>query len=188
MNSISYIRSIPVLNCSCKSFPPFGLADSQDNGPQEATKNANAMKYLLLRISKTARKLKIRVTMKTSKSNPIGKAEHPVSLKIIFNFFTNSSRESEGSLSTWSFGSSGYDGCLSVGQKDSPKKCLLGQRESNWRIFPTIMAYCHLFISPLSNCLLYADSTTNLSRVYYLFSLKLVISCFTYVKIGYSGY
>ena len=121
--------------------------------------------------------------MKTSQSIPIGKAEHPVSLKIIFNFFTNSSRESEGSLSTWSFGSSGYDGCLSVAQKDSPKKCLLGQRESNWRIFPTIMVYCHLFISPLSNCLLYADSTTNLFRVYYLFSLKLVISCFTYKHI-----
>ena len=72
------------------------------------------------------RKLKTRVTMKTSQSNASGKAGHPVSLKFLFNLFTNGSRESEGSLSTWDFGSSGNDGCFPVTQKGSPKKYFLG--------------------------------------------------------------
>ena len=99
MNSI---RSIPVLKFSCKTPPSLGLADSQDNDPNEATKNANATKNLLSRISNI-------VTMKTSQSNASGKARHP-----------------EGSLSTWDFGSSGNDGCFPVTQKGSPKKYFLG--------------------------------------------------------------
>ena len=100
---------------------------------------------------KEPRKFKIRVTMKTSQSSASGKAGHPVSLKFVFNFFSNSWTESEGSLTTWDFGSSETDGCFPVAQKGSTKKAFVRSRGSDCRIFPAIMVHCHLFTYLLSN-------------------------------------